>query len=890
MSFEVFVSYSHKDEWLKDELIEHLSSLERSGKVTAWHDRKIVAGSKLDPSIQTKISNSKIFLFLISPSFLSSNYCVEKEYLQAKLRAESGDAQIVPVIVRECDWDLHGLKEFVALPIDAQAVTKNAYSKDDSSQRDGKWLEVVDGLKGVIQALKKKMTPPELLPAYVEKLFKVDFVRHPSLSIFDEEKFWTDPEVYYEKQKKQINRSSELTNLVNEATAVVFTGSDRSGKTMIAKKLQTGLCQIGSQSVLISGSKISNVNVVEIVSKAIVRQFGSDRMPHKNVSIIVDDFDNCSLSDRLKEEVVRRLVAEFAKLIIFSFSSAPAVLFAPDDLPNPIALSILPFGDEKIYELVKRWKLEENGNPSGIADEKLVQVFERILLLFNQTEMEKYAFNVVTFLELLDSSIGGDIAPSSFASCYESLVQNRLIKNGCDHRQLDEIKNFLSLIAYRAFSDTEDAFLTKIAFDECLEVFVQQYLSSAIALKKATLDLFLFETSDGMQFKEDYIWYFLCARYVGKRLKSDNPTKYNAFIVSSTRKVFQKKHANIVIYLAYFTDDSLVLDELMKLLDQLFAKAEDWRLSDKSSSIILGLGSGDGLAISSSSEVDKHRAELMKDQVGDILEDAETVVARYTLPFLAPQMEDANFQDLAQGDDFNGDSYIRSVNALMRTHSVIGQILNSRSGTYSGSVVVNCIEKMVHASGRYASLNHAIATLMIYDPALAIESANAVLRTEGMTEGEKYKKVMRIFAFWSVFLSQTGLARYLAQDHSIRALQRLADEHENEASDDGHVPYNFTSVLLISRLYSTGAIDKEGIEAALKKYGADSSLFAVFRATIHIYSYYMPMTVQDKQWLSTKLGVPIKALEMQKLKSARNKGFTKASLLEFEPSSTNHKD
>ena len=104
--------------------------------------------------------------------------------------------------------------------------------------------------------------------------------------------------------------------------------------------------------------------------------------------------------------------------------------------------------------------------------------------------MEKYAFNVVTFLELLDSSLGGDIAPSSFASCYESLVQNRLIKHGCDHRQLDEIKNFLSLVAYRAFIDTEDPFLTRHAFDECLEVFVQQYLSSSKILKRSLSNYF----------------------------------------------------------------------------------------------------------------------------------------------------------------------------------------------------------------------------------------------------------------------------------------------------------------------------------------------------------------------------------------------------------------
>ena len=41
---KVFVSYSHKDEPLKDQLIEHLSLLQRRGVVDTWHDRRLVAG------------------------------------------------------------------------------------------------------------------------------------------------------------------------------------------------------------------------------------------------------------------------------------------------------------------------------------------------------------------------------------------------------------------------------------------------------------------------------------------------------------------------------------------------------------------------------------------------------------------------------------------------------------------------------------------------------------------------------------------------------------------------------------------------------------------------------------------------------------------------------
>jgi len=42
----VFFSYAHRDEALRDELVKHLSPLQRQGVITAWHDRKITAGTE----------------------------------------------------------------------------------------------------------------------------------------------------------------------------------------------------------------------------------------------------------------------------------------------------------------------------------------------------------------------------------------------------------------------------------------------------------------------------------------------------------------------------------------------------------------------------------------------------------------------------------------------------------------------------------------------------------------------------------------------------------------------------------------------------------------------------------------------------------------------------
>lgn len=73
-----FISYSHADEWLKDELITHLAALRRNGELNLWHDRMIPAGGILDDEIDGRLNDCQLFLMLVSSSFLNSDYCVKK--------------------------------------------------------------------------------------------------------------------------------------------------------------------------------------------------------------------------------------------------------------------------------------------------------------------------------------------------------------------------------------------------------------------------------------------------------------------------------------------------------------------------------------------------------------------------------------------------------------------------------------------------------------------------------------------------------------------------------------------------------------------------------------------------------------------------------------------
>lgn len=118
----VFFSYSHKDEALRDELEVHLSQLKNQGLIDAWHDRRIVAGDELDSSISERLESDEVILLLVSPDFLASNYCYSREMASALARHDRGEAQVIPVILRHCDWLNSPLAKLKAVPRDGKPV------------------------------------------------------------------------------------------------------------------------------------------------------------------------------------------------------------------------------------------------------------------------------------------------------------------------------------------------------------------------------------------------------------------------------------------------------------------------------------------------------------------------------------------------------------------------------------------------------------------------------------------------------------------------------------------------------------------------------------------------------------------------------------------------
>ena len=150
-SVKVFISYAHEDNALRDQLVKHLAILKRQGTIRTWHDREIVPGTDWAGQIDAHLETAQLILLLISPDFVSSDYCYEVELKRALERHEAGQAMVIPVILRPVMWSNTPFAKLQALPTDGRAVTS-------WSDRDAAFLTVAEGIRGVIESLAANMS------------------------------------------------------------------------------------------------------------------------------------------------------------------------------------------------------------------------------------------------------------------------------------------------------------------------------------------------------------------------------------------------------------------------------------------------------------------------------------------------------------------------------------------------------------------------------------------------------------------------------------------------------------------------------------------------------------------------------------------------------------
>lgn len=149
-----FLSYSHKDEAFREELMRALSTLQRTNAIDCWHDRVISPGQEWEPQIQEQLRTARIILLLISADFIASDFCYAIELKQAMERHERGEARVIPILLRPVDWHGTPFDKLQALPSGTDTLPVTEWPN-----RDAAYLNIALGIRQAITELNSEDQP-----------------------------------------------------------------------------------------------------------------------------------------------------------------------------------------------------------------------------------------------------------------------------------------------------------------------------------------------------------------------------------------------------------------------------------------------------------------------------------------------------------------------------------------------------------------------------------------------------------------------------------------------------------------------------------------------------------------------------------------------------------
>ena len=250
----LFFSYSHVDENLRDQLQIHLAGLQRQGLISSWHDRRITAGDDFGEAIDSHIDTADVILLLVSPDFIASDYCYEREMKRALERHQRAAARVIPVILRPCDWKDLPFGKLLATPKDGRPITK--WPNIDEAFQD-----VVSAIKGALRERGQNAKPSDPNVSDASKTISTLPPRSSNLRIkkqfsdLDKDRFRHEGFEYIAKffensLEELVRRNPDMQQNFRRVDANRFTAAAyRNGEKVCRGSASLGGSTMGSESI-----------------------------------------------------------------------------------------------------------------------------------------------------------------------------------------------------------------------------------------------------------------------------------------------------------------------------------------------------------------------------------------------------------------------------------------------------------------------------------------------------------------------------------------------------------------------------------------------------------------------------------------------------------------
>jgi Novel STAND NTPase 1/TIR domain len=139
--------FASADRTFCEVLDRQLAPLKQNKRIQTWDEWKILAGQEMNQERDHHLSTDRLLILLISPDFLASELCVHQMEV-ALQRYQSGDATVIPILVRPCMWQETALKTLQMLPREQKPWGGSSLSEEA-------WQEIATEIRQVIDSIQR---------------------------------------------------------------------------------------------------------------------------------------------------------------------------------------------------------------------------------------------------------------------------------------------------------------------------------------------------------------------------------------------------------------------------------------------------------------------------------------------------------------------------------------------------------------------------------------------------------------------------------------------------------------------------------------------------------------------------------------------------------------
>ncbi|MBK1851559.1 TIR domain-containing protein [Marinobacter sp. 1-4A] len=575
MSTKVFISYAHKDEKYKDNLVEHISGLIRSNLIEEWNDRKIVPGKNWEEEISSNLEQSEIILFLISSAFMNSDYCMGIEVKTALQRHKEGKARLIPIVVRPVVWSDSELSEIQGLPKDAKAIS--SWDNDDEA-----WVDVVGGIKKHIEEFKPKRDLPTFENNYGvniknqlhEWLLDTEIMlAHRNINQVTLDDIFVIPDIDLESEDEVVNIKS-ASYLLSNLGHYIISGEEQHGKTSLLKYIYKELLRLNLIPVYINASDIKKASANQELKRAINNQYDDleydNFLKEKKIVVLIDNMEEIGLNKKYSIKFLEEInsITEYTfltchKSYSFIYGEIPA-------LDEHERVEMLGLGNKKREELLQKWI--SLGVEESIEDYELYskcdELKARLNTVIKKNIVPPKPIYILMLLQMFEANAQLNLDLTTYGHCYQQLIYQSFDKAAIAKADFEKYLNILTELAWRMFKSNKS-----LNFHE-IDLFFNEYSENYLTVdQKTVLDKLvshsiLSNNGIDISFKYPYIYYFFAGKKIAESYRDSEEVRQQ--VENLLSKLHREDFANILIFITHHTKDSWVLNEIKSVLRTLF--------------------------------------------------------------------------------------------------------------------------------------------------------------------------------------------------------------------------------------------------------------------------------------------------------------------------------